>query len=68
MVITNKYWRLYTSQIGIYTKYETLPLSFTGPATFDKNVDIGTTLNTGGNITSGGSVIDAGGNTNHHSH
>lgn len=37
-------------------------LSFSGPASFNK------TLTTGGDINSGGAVIDAGGNTNHHSH
>ena len=43
-------------------------LAFTGPSSFDQSVDIGTTLTTGGDINSGGSVIDTGGNTNHHNH
>lgn len=37
-------------------------LSFTGPASFDKSVDIG------GDANVSGQVIDGGGNTNHHSH
>lgn len=37
-------------------------LSFTGPASFDQ------TIHAAGNITSDASIIDTGGNTNHHSH
>lgn len=37
-------------------------LTFEGPSTFKDNIDVG------GDVKVGGSVIEAGGNTNHHSH
>lgn len=37
-------------------------LTFAGPSTFKDNIDVG------GDVKAGGSVIDAGGNTSHHSH
>ncbi|MFG6375666.1 MAG: phage baseplate assembly protein V [Desulfovibrio sp.] len=43
-------------------------LSFTGPASFSESVDVAQTVHAGGDIKSDGSIIDTGGNTNHHSH
>ncbi len=43
-------------------------LSFTGPASFSRSVDVARTVHAGGDIKSDGSIIDTGGNTNHHSH